>query len=207
MVSLAIIGTAGRKEDASRLAANPKHYYTRMLDCARYVAKLVGADTLVSGGAAWADFMAIALFLESPDQYRLMLELPENLDISSEHKRVYRDTGEMDWRTNPGGTSNHYLRQFSKQCHSFKGPFFPWVEYDKVASHPVVIRTVTRGFKERNCEVAKANHCLAMTFGEGPKLKDGGTMNTMGEFLAREDHGRSFHFDLTSMKFYEGAVV
>lgn len=207
MTSLAIIGTAGRKEDAPHLASDPKRYYTRMLDCARRVANIVGADTLVSGGAAWSDFMAIALFLEAPTRYRLLLELPEKLDVSSEHKRVYRDTGEVDWVNNPGGTSNHYLRAFSKQCHSFMGSFFPWVPYEDVSLNPMCTITVTKGFKERNLEVAKAYHCLAMTFGDKRQLKDGGTAHTMSAFLAREGHGDSYHLDLNTLSLYKGAVV
>lgn len=207
MTSLAIIGTAGRKEDAIKLAANAEYYYTRMLDCARHVAKLVGVDTLVSGGAAWSDFCAITLFLEDPLKYRLLLELPERLDVSSEHKRAYRDTGEVDWRTNPGGTSNHFLRAFSKQCHTFKGPFFPWTAYEDVSRNPGVVITVTKGFKERNLEVAKADHCLAMTFGKGATLKDGGTAHTMSAFLARDGHGQAFHLDLNTLTLYKGARV
>ena len=178
-----------------------------MLDCARKVAELVGADTLVSGGAAWADFFAIALFLEASTKYRLLLELPERLDVSSEHKRVYRDTGEVDWVKNPGGTANFYLRNFSKQCHSFMGPLFPWVQYEEVSRHPMCHITVTKGFKERNLEVAKSDHCLAMTFGNKHQLKDGGTAHTMFAFLARKDHGDSFHLDLNTLDLYKGAVV
>lgn len=207
MIKLAIIGTAGRKDDAPRLAANAEHFYRRMLDCARVVAEKVGADTLVSGGAAWADFMAIALFLESPDRFRLLLELPETLSISTEKRQAYLDTGEVDWVTNPGGTSNHYLRQFARQCHHFMGPFFPWVQYDTVSCHVAVVHTVTRGFKARNTEVAKADHCLAMTFGDGHQLKDGGTAHTMGEFLARPDHGQSYHLDLNTLKLYANARI
>lgn len=206
-MKLAIIGTAGRKEDATRLASNPKLYYTRMLDCARYVAKLVGADTLVSGGAAWADMCAVLLFLEQPDSYKLELELPAELVSDSYVGCAYLDTGKRDWITNPGGTCNFYLRSYSSQCRDFTDSSFPWSELARAKAHSGASLRVTPGFKERNLKVAKADHCLAMTFGEGAKLKDGGTAHTMGAFLARKGHGRSFHFDLTTLRFYEGATI
>ena len=118
---LAIIGTAGRKDDASRLGSNPGYYYRRMLDAARQVAIYTGADTLVSGAAAWADFMAIALYLSEPGKYGLELHLPESLCVDPSKGRPFLDTGEVNWVTNPGGTSNHYLRQFAKQCQPFSG--------------------------------------------------------------------------------------
>ena len=206
-MKLAIIGTAGRNEDSVRLASNPKHYYTRMLDCARYVAKLVGADTLVSGGAAWADFSAIALYLEDPTRYGLILHVPESLCIDASKGTVFLDTGELNWRLNPGGTANHYLRQFAEQCAPFMGDGFPYKQYGQIRSDSRVPKGLTRGFKERNFEVAKADHCLAMTFGNKAQLKDGGTAHTMSAFLAREGHGQAFHLDLNTLTLYKGARI
>lgn len=55
MKKIAIIGTAGRGEDASRLTAAT---YLRMIDAAKHVIKLTGAEAFISGGAAWADHVA-----------------------------------------------------------------------------------------------------------------------------------------------------
>lgn len=207
LTTLAIIGTAGRKEDGIKLASNPKRYYDRMLECARKAAELVGADTLYSGAAAWADFMAIALYLEGRGKYGLVLHVPESLYVVPSKGRAFTDTGEVDWRKNPGGTANHYLRQFANQCQPFMGESFPWSQYEAAVSDVKATKCLTRGFKERNLEVAKADHCLAMTFGDKHRVKDGGTAHTVGAFLAREGHGRSFHVDLNTLKAYEGAVV
>lgn len=206
-MKLAIIGTAGRKDDAARLGGNPGHYYRRMLDAARQVAIYIGADTLVSGGAAWADFMAIALYLEPPNKYQLELHLPAPFCVDAGRGWAFLDTGGVSWITNPGGTANHYLRQFAKQCEPFGGEDFPWKQYKTVQADPEVWTCRSQGFKERNLEVAKADHCLAMTFGDGRKVKDGGTAHTMSAFLARPNHGASYHLDLNTLKLYKDAIV
>lgn len=58
---LAIIGTAGRGTDAAKLSG-PLYdaMYRRTLDAM----KAWGVRDLVSGGAAWADHLAVRAFLE-----------------------------------------------------------------------------------------------------------------------------------------------
>ena len=149
---------------------------------------------------------AVLLFLEATDVFHLELEVPAPLESGSGLAQ-YEDNGTLDWRTNPGGTSNHYLRQYANQCEEFTHEMFPWVDLFEAINHPRAKVTVTHGFKQRNSLVAQADHCLAMTFGDGPLLKDGGTADTMGKFLARPGHGNSYHFDLTAMRFYVGARI
>lgn len=50
--TLAIIGTAGRKDDYSKLTA---HHYQQMILAAKKVIELEKVTHLVSGGAAWSD--------------------------------------------------------------------------------------------------------------------------------------------------------
>ncbi len=52
--TLAIIGTAGRKDDADKLTRN---HYRRMIQAANAVIKLEKITHLVSGGAAWSDWI------------------------------------------------------------------------------------------------------------------------------------------------------
>ena len=64
MVTVSIIGTAGRKSDGSKL--NPKIFVDMVktaLDTIKNVWKLEDVE-LVSGGAAYADHVAVKLFLE-----------------------------------------------------------------------------------------------------------------------------------------------
>jgi hypothetical protein len=67
--------------------------------------------------------------------------------------------------------------------------------------------TVTQGFKQRNSKVANdADLMVALTFGEGATLKDGGTLDCMTKFLQRHA-GESAHVDLHTMQVYCPAVV
>lgn len=207
MSKLAIIGTAGRGDDGPKLAARTEEYYHRMLDCVRHVAGRVGAKTLVSGGAAWADYLAIALFLHHPDDFTLELELPAHWIEDPHLGAVYYDTGVRDWEANPGGTSNHYLRKMSEQCFGFSTGYVPFEGMWDAQKHSRCTLRVTHGFHARNLLVAQADHCLAMTFGDGKQLKDGGTAHTMRAFLERPNHGEAYHLDLNTLKLWKGATV
>ena len=65
IASLSIIGTAGRGDDFARLDLA---VYDRMADVARSAVRRLAGEgplpTLVSGGAAWADHLAVRLALE-----------------------------------------------------------------------------------------------------------------------------------------------
>lgn len=74
MRTLAIIGTAGRKEDRDRLHLS---HWEDMFLASKKVVELEGADALVSGGAAWADHVAIRLHLET--KLPLYIFLPYDL--------------------------------------------------------------------------------------------------------------------------------
>lgn len=204
MTRLAIIGTAGRKDDATELASNPTLYLSRMLDAAREVIRLTGAKTLVSGGAAAADHIAVLIYLQNLQNLFLELELPERLVVKNDLLE-YFDTGVRDPFQNAGGTANFYHRQFAAM---FDTGWSPFMDFRKAIVSRNAKTTVTRGFHARNLVVAgKADHVLAMTFGEGRRLKDGGTAHTMAAFLARKDRGDAYHLDLNTLKLYKGATV
>ncbi len=208
MSKLAIIGTAGRGDDGKRLAADPERYLTRMLDAARKVSARTGATELISGAAAWADHCAVLLFLEDPLRYSLELELPAPFvtDGLGGYKMFDKETG--DFKNNPGGVSNHYHRLFLKAFKKTRPTWSPFNDFSSLEGHPNVTFNVGTGFLERNLVVAgKAHHCLAMTFGQGAQLKDGGTAHTMSHFLAKRDHGEAFHLDLNTLKGYKDATV
>lgn len=215
MAKLAIIGTAGRADDGKRLAADPERYLTRMLDAAREVSKLTGATELISGGAAHADHCAVLLFLEDPKTYTLELELPAPFVTDGIGGYKYFDKGAGDFKNNPGGVSNHYMRLFHKALSKTRpewSPFTDFADLEFARGSPALADRITinvgTGFLERNLVVAaKAHHCLAMTFGEGRALKDGGTAHTMSNFLAKRGHGAAYHLDLNTLKLWEGATT
>lgn len=218
-MKLAIIGTAGRADDGKRLALDPESYLTRMLDAAREVSKLTGATELISGGAAFSDHIAVLLFLEDPLRYSIELELPALLIPDSTGAYRYHDKGSGDWKGNPGAVSNHYHKLFKKTMSKTRPAWSPFLDFGAlmaVSEHDVsaqaptagVTINVGTGFLERNLVVAaKAHHCLAMTFGDGARLKDGGTAHTMSHFLAKRDHGDAYHLDLNTLKLWKDAIT
>lgn len=206
---LAIIGTAGRGPDAKVLASDPTRYLDRMLAAARKVSELTGAVNLVSGGASYSDHVAVLLFLEDPVRYTLELELPAAL-IQCPEGLCYEDNGTRDFKGNPGAVSNHYLNQMQKAFKKVKPDWSPFRDFACLEDERFVGRVqsiVTPGFLPRNLKVAeKADHVLAMTFGNGRQLKDGGTSHTMAAFLKR-GVGTAYHLDLNTLKLYTGATV
>ena len=96
----------------------------------------------------------------------------------------------------PGNIANYYHRQFWKRCRQ--------TSLDEL--HQAIScgaqATVTPGFKQRNSKVANgADLMVALTFGEGAMLKDGGTLDCMTKFLQRHA-GESAHVDLHTMQVY-----
>lgn len=185
---IAIIGSAGRREDAPRVT---RKLFDAMVERAVFLLGLGGTVgranldapaalapngepiVLVSGGAAFADHVAVELHKRYPKRTTLELWLPCPWDPQN---RQFLDTGVFDWRTNPGGTAVALHRQFSRVCgfdsleelHQLIGP----PSSSRVSVH------VGRGFHDRNLYVADSDALVAFTFGEGDAPKDGGTAHT-----------------------------
>ena len=169
MKTVSIIGTAGRREDASRMS---KILYKRMVNHAAYTIAvtwgLEGKDiTLVSGGAAWADHTAVSLYLLQQETH-IKLYIPCNWDFD---RKEYLDTGERDWKRNPGGTCNYYHRQFSK---IMGGNTLNTLNTVMSLGYYEVIP----GLLERNQGPASSDYLMAFTWSEGINPKDGGTKKT-----------------------------
>ena len=178
---LAIIGTAGRRDDKDKMSAA---LYDAMLDGSRQVVKATGATGLVSGGAAWADHVAVSLAIEGAiDPKRLTLHLPAKLGATGFVEAPGGD------RLDPGRVANYYHRLFAETTGRD-----PIAEIHEVVRRGAVVDEGTTGFKQRNSVVARnADGVLAFTFGTGPAwmpvvstgrssgdagLKDGGTADT-----------------------------
>jgi hypothetical protein len=204
---LAIIGTAGRADDGKRLASDPEMYLERMQAAVLKVRELTGSNIFLSGGASWADHCAVLLYNEYVGQFGLELELPARLVDDGKDGMRYEDHGTRDFKNNPGAVSNHYLKLMQKAFVKTRPHWSPFKDFHE-GSEGNVVYTVTPGFLARNLVVAaKADHVIAMTFGSGAKLKEGGTAHTMRAFLARPDHGDAYHLDLNTLKLYKGATT
>lgn len=203
MSTIAIIGTAGRGADGKKLSLA---IYEKMLVVAQTLIQnyeVFGKfPTIISGGAAWSDHLAVSLFLEGI-ALKLKLYLPCKFD---KKKKQYHDTGVIDWKTNPGGTSNYYHKLFSDK-----------IGRDSLEELANAIEmgaevVIGGGMFDRNALVAKeATHVISFTFGDKEVLADGGTANTMLAYLKnREAAGLSngsYHVDLNTMKVHGGAKV
>jgi len=168
MARIAIIGTAGRKADGNKLN---KELYGKMFHAAQ---KIIGGwnltdITLVSGGAAWADHIAVSLYLAKFMNCKLELHLPCPFDV--QNTRFY-DTGVVDFRTNPGGTANYYHRQFSQKMGGSTLTSMARILPD------IRVFDNYKGLFDRNNGVARVDYMIAFTFGYGQIPKDGGTKNT-----------------------------
>lgn len=156
MKTLAIIGTAGRRDDRWKLSSAS---FTRMCEAAKGLWTRLQMDEAVSGGAAWGDHVLVALVLDGViPADRVTLHLPAPMNVHGFHGYG---------RQSPGGIANHYHAAFSR-C----------IKQDSLAQ----IRTVMgmgvkgivypAGMKARNAGIAMAcngldDAMLAFTFGTG----------------------------------------
>lgn len=164
MVHVGIIGTAGRDKAKRRLMT--RAFYFAMYRDARERVRAIREESdviLVSGGAAWADHLAVSLFLKKQAE-GLRLHLPTELGERGFVEQGFRSAGSI---------SNYYHRLFAKAVkHSSIADL-----NDAVAAGAEV--EVTPGFHARNRLVAaEAEILIAYTWGEGDEPADGGTKHT-----------------------------
>jgi hypothetical protein len=132
---------------------------------------------LVSGGAAWADHLAVNMFLDDLDTINitgLTLFLPAAFDLNSAQ---YVEQG---FRS-AGSVANYYHRKFStKMCYN------TMEEIVKAAQKGADLNDLFKGFHNRNIQVGKSDFILAFTWGEGDVPKDGGTKHTWDNSKAKK---------------------
>lgn len=156
MKTLAIIGTAGRRDDERKLS---RASFSRMCAAAQGVWARLQMDEAVSGGAAWSDHVLVALVLEGviPAE-KATLHLPSALTAHGFH-----GTGPRS----PGGIATYYHKKFSR-C----------IGQDTIQQIRTVVDMGAKaivypgGMMERNSGIAMAcngmdDALLAFTFGSG----------------------------------------
>lgn len=160
---IGIIGTAGRDKTAPLSLV----LWERMLEDARE--RVPKGEWLVSGGAAWADHLAVRLFLEGHVS-KLTLHLPAKF-------KGDKYVGEFG---TAGGVSNYYHKRFSlvlrlnsleeiKEARIRKG-------YTETAENPMIGYAAMFA---RNAKIAEdATELIAYTFGSGERPESSGTLDT-----------------------------
>lgn len=169
-MEISIIGTSGRK-NGNTDKLTPELFEKMVESASSIIEELCPQEdniTLISGGAAWADHVAVVLFLRN-DKYKLKLYTPCAFDFDSVK---FKDTGVVDWRSNPGGTLNYYHRAFSKslKTNTLK-------DIAKSIKKGVIIDSESSSFHKRNTIVAKSDIIIAYTWGDDSPV-DGGTFDT-----------------------------
>lgn len=177
-MKLAIIGTAGRKENASKLS---RVSWTTMMRAANHLVDTLGIVQLVSGGAAWADHVAIQLTLDNDRLAPALIHLPGHEQAIS--------------------TMRYYHQRFTEALRLLPTSLeqIEDAEYDGN-----IIVTRRGGFHERNQLVAQdADVFLACTFGHCQHVKDGGTAHTVRHMRAMGKRG--YHLDLNTNRLFANA--
>lgn len=166
--TVAVIGTAGRDK------AIPMTNLTWEAMAADLRQRISPTDTLVSGGAAWADHLAVHAYLQGWCAH-LILRLPA----------PYQGDCFVGPPSSSASTANYYHHKFS----------------EAIGRHTLdeIGEAITKGctFSEelplagyggmfaRNKIVAQeATACIAYTFGEGSTPADGGTLNTWSQIAS-----------------------
>lgn len=154
-MKIGIIGTAGRVLDAKRLTVA---HFTVMCEHTEKLLQTHGIGVsdrhFVSGGAAWADHVAVRLFLQGRAA-ELTLHLPTQFYLTGRYC------------SSPCGlTANRLHHAFSTatQCSSL-GEVLEAL--DRGANH-----TTSNGFLARNYLVGQCDMLIAYTFGSGDQPKE-----------------------------------
>lgn len=162
--TVTIAGTAGRVDDANRMT---KALFESMIEAAhRIITKDLeldpGGTILVSGGAAYADFVAVKLFMRG-GYAGLRFFIPGKWE-----SKQFTGTKDAD-------TANRYHRAFSKVC-----GFSSFDEMDTIVTAPNVTVVSRKDFTTRNLDLAKSHFLIAMTWADGlePPLSRSGTRHT-----------------------------
>lgn len=185
--TVSIIGTAGRGSDGPRMS---QALFEAMRGVVVAELALRGHGSrdvaLRSGGAAWADHVAVDLFLAPPASCgpfeSLTLCLPAFFrgNVLNEASPAFYDTGARDWIENPGGTANYYHRLFSAK-----------LRRDTLAELAAALRggalvLYKHGFQPRNILTGQCDLLIAFTWAPGAVPKDGGTKHCWDHSTAKE---------------------
>jgi len=205
IVHMAVIGTAGRKEDAFKMNAS---VFEKMVMHAKHTQQKTwklpnNKVILVSGGAAWADHVAVKLFLQGKEDGNpyagLYIYFPCKLDFnqsdssslsssSSSSSKTFSDNksevvsiraldnGSWKWIENPGRIVNQLHDVFSNALGYHTMNDFVLAQTFGAQLHA----DNNDGFHARNKLVAqRSEYVLAFTWGESTSVpKDGGTLHT-----------------------------
>lgn len=191
-VRVAIIGTAGRESGAGSSKQLDANVFRKMCEAAMRVMvdewKLdLSKVTLVSGGSAWSDHVAVELFLHDTrcSSSKLALYLPCKF-VDGQFK------DEQSWHR-CGKTLNQLHTHFSTKLGRSS-----LNDITLAAKRGATLDSSGRGFFGRNLKVGQvANYMIAFSAATGSQPSDGGTAHTWAN--ASTPHTNRKHISLTSL--------
>lgn len=179
---IAIIGTAGRDKNFPMSA---KHWDFM---CNMVKAEVEPDDHLISGGAAWADHVAVWAF-RMGFVHSLSLHLPA---------RLWHGKYEGDFGTS-GGAANYYHEKFSLTMGGGSLDTLAQIENCIERGVPFTIQPTAKGYAAMSARnklvAAECDHLMAFTFGRGDVPADGGTKMTWD----MASHAERLHFSLRNI--------
>lgn len=200
---LAIVGTAGRRDDAARLNADMwlamRQKLLQVIDCLQTEKQCTVTD-LISGGAAWGDHLAVDLFITRYTAFQtLTLCLPCDFDL--QYRRYY-EIAKHRGRV-PGRILNYYHHRFSAAIKTQS-----LAELALAIQHDQTKCVISDGLFARNTEIAnRADALVAFTFGNRSMVKPGGTADTVAKFKRMHPNAPTYHVDLNTMLAWRDAKV
>ena len=169
MIKIGIIGSAGGKGEkfTKELFDKMCKKGNELIKGIKEVNKVVGTTTditLMSGGAAWSDHVAINIGSEYKS---VEIYFPCGFDVK---ENKHEDNGKWDWKENPGRLSNSLHEQFGKELGRNTQE-----DFGKLKN---IIMYKGNGFHHRNTYVAACHYLIAFTFSESMDGYKGGTADT-----------------------------
>lgn len=188
--TVGIIGSAGRRSDAKKMTK--ELFYAMMRKTEALITQRLRLSLshvrLVSGGAAWADHIAVMEYLEEKVP-ELSLHLPTEWSQESSSPQ-FLDNGNSNIYNNPGRSANKLHRQFSDKMGE------DTLKHIQDAVHLGAEFRTYDGFHHRNTGVAReSKYLIAFTWNEGatPK-KESGTFDTW-----KKHSGTKIHIPISSL--------
>jgi DNA helicase II / ATP-dependent DNA helicase PcrA len=170
---IAIIGTAGRDKDRPMTAV----LWRAMVADAR--SRVRPTDTVISGGAAWADHLAVRLYLDGAVQH-LVLHLPAPFD----GKQFVGPA-----RKSAGSAANYYHSLFLTNAGvDGLGDIARAIAKGATVTQQPPAEGYEAMFARNSLVAGQATSMLAYTFGESSSPADGGTLNTWNGANHMERH-------------------
>ena len=174
---VAIIGTCGRDANKNLLTFN-LYEKMKMIVVKQLKSLKTKNVELISGGAAWADHLAVDIFLNQSIPCSLHLFLPTAFDIKNNRYA----------NNSVGNTSNFYHECFSKKMK--RNTLLEIGE----ALRKGATNTVRNGFYARNFDIAQADKLIALSWScKKSEPSSGGTLHTWN--LAKNKN-QKYHINL-----------